>query len=159
MAGGYLVEEVPHFMNSLRAGYPEYGDVRLAPGLYWARGAQGRLEGDVATALAFAYLHALRRAGGHFFPPIIITQGAFSKTTPGQAHDAGGAVDLRSRHMTPTERERLISALTHYGFAVHDLGWPTHGPHIHAIFVHSATLNRAAKAQIASAPRRPEAST
>lgn len=130
---------------------PTRGDIKLAVGVYWSAGAGGRMEPDVAQALAFAYFIALRRVSS--MPPIIITQGAFNRDTPGQAHDDGGAVDLRTRHMTDTERAALISALTEVGFVSYDLGPPDYGPHIHAVFTHSSTLNTAAKLQIARARR------
>lgn len=139
-----------------REGYPDHGDARLAPGLYWARGAQGRLEPDVATALAFAYNFALRASGGAFFPPIVITQGGFNPPTPGEAHDSGGAVDLRARHMTNQERTVLINALVKAGFAVYDLGPPDYGPHIHALLLHSEHLNAAGRKQAQLAPFRPD---
>jgi hypothetical protein len=139
-----------------RYGFPTDSDVRLAHGLYWASGAQGQLEGDVAIALSFVYLQLVRSSGTDLFPPIIITQGAHNIPTPGQAHDGGGAIDLRSRHMTPKEQALLISTLVEYGFAVYNLGFPDYVPHIHAIYLHSEQLNAAARLQASKAPHRPK---
>lgn len=125
---------------------PTDRDVNLAPGLYWSGGAFGRLDYDVATALAFAYQRAAARKEG--FPPIIITQGAHFTPTPGQAHDGGGVADLRVRHLTDEEREILIGALITEGFGVFDLGPPDSVPHLHIILSHSTKLNTAAKEQL-----------
>lgn len=138
-----------------REGYPGPGDIRLAPGVYWTRGAKGRLSPDVATALTFAYIRATARSGRLRFPPIMITQGEGYQPSPGEAHDGGGAVDLRTRHMTREEKRILISALTSVGFALYDLQPPEYGLHIHALLTHSSTLNSVARAQVARAPFKP----
>lgn len=129
-----------------RRGMPGPGDIKLAAGLYWSRGAMGRLDYDVATALAFAWIRASRQ-GGLSFPPIVITQGSHHSATPGKAHDGGGVVDLRVRHMTAIEKEILIQALIREAFVVHDLEPSDSGPHIHAVYTRSTQLNSAARQQ------------
>lgn len=134
----------------LRPGLPGPKDTPLAIGVYWSEGAYGRLDFDVAQALAFAYQRASQMLG-HEAPPIIITQGAHYQPTPGRAHDGGGVADLRTRHMTEAEKDTLIRALVAENFGVYDLGPPDSGPHLHIILRHSPNLNAAARDQIARA--------
>lgn len=55
-------------------------------------------------------------------------------------------MDLRSRHLTATERSTLVHALEAAGFAVYDLS-QTAAPHLHCILSKSSCLDEAARAQ------------
>ena len=68
-------------------------------------------------------------------PAIQLAQGSYNVGVAASAgtHDKGGVVDVRTRHLTPVQRTRLLRALRDAGFAawVRDErdGMP---PHIHA---------------------------
>src|SRR5262245_55872373 len=97
--------------------------------------------------LEVAEMHWLRS-----FAPIPLSQGSYS-TSVGQSagtHDGGGALDVRVRDMTGSQKDAVVWALRKIGFAAwHRLpsqgDWPEH---IHAIAIGDRELSPAAKQQV-----------
>src|SRR5262245_48529268 len=86
------------------------------------------------------------------FAPVPLSQGSYS-TSVGQSagtHDGGGALDVRVRDMTGSQKDSVVWALRRIGFAAwHRLpsqgDWPEH---IHAIAIGDKELSDSAKAQV-----------
>lgn len=143
----------------LRAGgHPDQGITRVATGV----GRAGIAEGVIAPATLARLIRAAvtadtlapRQGGLTSRPWVIITQGSRNPATPGEAHDGGGAVDLRSRHLTIRERRVLINALINEGFGVHDLS-ATDAPHFHLLAPWESGLTSAAKHQFRTSLHKP----
>lgn len=87
-------------------------------------------------------------------PWVIITQGSYSPATPGEAHDRGGAIDLRSRHLDRAALAVLMAALLKEGFGLHDLS-QSDAPHLHLLAPWEGDLTVAAKRQYATSLHKP----
>lgn len=86
---------------------------------------------------------------------ISIAQGSYNAggvSASGGTHDGGGAVDIRCRHLTSTQRKRLVVALKDAGFAAWHRPAVTGvwGEHIHAIAIGDRDLSRQAASQVIS---------
>ncbi|MCI0687825.1 MAG: hypothetical protein L0Y54_11395 [Sporichthyaceae bacterium] len=84
--------------------------------------------------------------------PVTLTQGSYNNTVGPSAgtHDGGGAMDLRARDLTRSQRGTVVQQLRRIGFAAW-LRLPTQGPwpiHIHAVAIGDRELSRAAKKQV-----------
>lgn len=67
-------------------------------------------------------------------------------------HDGGGAVDIRTRHLTRDQRVKLVRALKDAGFAAwyRTTAQGFSGPHIHALAIGDKEMASGARNQVAS---------
>jgi hypothetical protein len=86
------------------------------------------------------------------FAPVVLTQGSYSTSVGASAgtHAGGGALDVRARDLTGSQRDSVVWALRRIGFAAW-LRTPSQGDwpyHIHAVAIGDKKLSDAAKAQV-----------
>ncbi len=85
--------------------------------------------------------------------PVFIVQGSYSNgvSASGGTHDGGGALDIRSRHLSVANVKKLVKALRMAGFAAWSRGYgkDSFDPHIHAIAIGDRQLSGAARNQVA----------
>ncbi len=71
--------------------------------------------------------------------PVIIVQGSYSSSVSasGGTHDGGGALDIRTRHLSLENVKKLVKAFRMAGFAAWKRGYggDSFDPHIHAIAI------------------------
>ncbi|WP_053203804.1 hypothetical protein [Jiangella muralis] len=81
----------------------------------------------------------------------IVVQGSYSDgTASAGTHAGGGALDLRTWHLTTLQRGRLLLALRTVGFAAwYRTKAQGFDPHIHAIAIGCSDLSPSARAQVA----------
>jgi len=105
------------------------------------------LNNRTVEMLEVAEMHWLRS-----YAPLVLTQGSYSTSVSqsGGTHDGGGALDVRARDLTGSQRDSVVTALRKQGFAAW-LRTPSQGDwpyHIHAIAIGDKELSPAAKQQV-----------
>lgn len=87
--------------------------------------------------------------------PLVITQGCYNRggvSASAGTHDGGGAIDIRTRNLTYTQKLNTVKYLRQVGFAAW-LRKASEGPwveHIHAVAIGCPDLSRGARYQVAA---------